>query len=331
MIVWPPVWSRMRSRAGKEHPLELRQLRYFVAISIARSFSKASEQLCIAQPALSRQIQLLEGELGSPLLLRTSRGVETTEVGIRFLERAQFVIKYVEEMRSALTSDIAEPSGEVVVGLPPSLFSHIGPRLIEKGEKKFPLVTIRVIEGGGSFLTEWLDLGRIDLSVLSSPRDSKAIAVEEMAEEELVLVGVPSQLSSNKPITEIAELGNYELGVTHMFKAVIEPWLKMNRISPSYRMELDSGHILKRLVLRGMFCTVFPFSFVHEEIKSGELVARRFVPRATRTLALARNATRPNNQAIRAVEQMVVDEVKTFIVGLRQIEPTGVLWSLVTR
>jgi LysR family transcriptional regulator, nitrogen assimilation regulatory protein len=309
--------------------LELRQFRYFAAVSIAKSFSKASEQLCIAQPALSRQIQLLESELGIPLLLRTSRGVETTEVGLRFLERAQFVIKYVEEMRSVLTSDIAEPSGEVVVGLPPSLFSHIGPRLIEKGEEKFPLVTIRVIEGAGSFLTEWLELGRVDLSVLSTSRNPKVITIEEMAEEEMVLVGVPSQLSSNKPITQIAELENYELGITIALKAVIEPWLQMSRISPSYRMELDSGHILKRLVLRGMCCTIFPISFVHENIKSGELVVRRFVPPVTRVLALARNVTRPNNQAIRAVERMIVDEVKTFVVGLHQVEPTAVLRSAV--
>src|SRR5690606_18828609 len=81
--------------------MDLRQIRYFVAVADARSFTRAAEHLHIAQPPLSRQIQLLEGELGVKLLLRDTRPLQITEAGRVFYEQAIQVLQRVEQMKRA--------------------------------------------------------------------------------------------------------------------------------------------------------------------------------------------------------------------------------------
>src|SRR5690606_6981291 len=88
------------TRARRQH-MELRQIRYFVAVADARSFTRAAAKLHIAQPPLSRQIQLLEAELGVQLLQRDSRPLQITEAGRVFYEQAVQVLRRVEQMKEA--------------------------------------------------------------------------------------------------------------------------------------------------------------------------------------------------------------------------------------
>src|SRR6266404_4290859 len=101
--------------------MEFRQLKYFSAIAKCRSFSKASQTLSVAQSALSRQIQYLEQELGTKLLVRTSRGVEITVAGRRLEDMADQVLQYLAQIKDGVLEAVDQPVGTVVVGLPPSL------------------------------------------------------------------------------------------------------------------------------------------------------------------------------------------------------------------
>ncbi|MBL8584977.1 MAG: LysR family transcriptional regulator, partial [Rhizobiaceae bacterium] len=102
--------------------MELRQLRYLIAIIDYGSFSKASGQLNVAQPALSQQIANLEIELAKPLLVRSARGVSPTDAGLRLYRQAQVILAHVEQAKTdVLTTDFAEQFvGQVSVGLPTS-------------------------------------------------------------------------------------------------------------------------------------------------------------------------------------------------------------------
>src|SRR3546814_410998 len=96
--------------------MELRQLRYFVAIAECRNFTLASKQLHIAQPPLSRQIQMLEAELGVTLLLRNSRPVRLTEAGRVFYEQALQVLARIEQMKSATQQSGANQRRRLAIG-----------------------------------------------------------------------------------------------------------------------------------------------------------------------------------------------------------------------
>jgi LysR family nitrogen assimilation transcriptional regulator len=291
--------------------LELRQLRYFVSVAREHSFSKASEKLHIAQPALSRQIQLLEDEFGVELLHRTAKGAHTTEAGRRFKVMAEFVLNYIAEMKPSLTQFAGEPSGNIVVGLPPSLAFLLAPRLMEETQRRFPLVTLRIIEGLSVFLSEWLEEFRLDLAVLTDYGPIAGIERHLIAEDDMVFVGTPAKLNKYDKIIPLKDIEDFPLLITHGFRSIISEHLAAEHIEPNYHMELDSIPIAKEMVLRGLFCSILSYSLVHEEIKQGRLRALRFegAPIRRRILtAIAEN--RPRSLTITAIEDLIKDVLK---------------------
>lgn len=290
--------------------MELRQLRYFVSVARERSFSKASEKLHIAQPALSRQIQLLEDEFGVELLHRTAKGAYTTEAGRRLKDMAEFVLNYIAEMKPNLTNFAAEPSGNIVVGLPPSLAFMLAPRLVQDTQRRFPLVTLRIIEGLSVFLAEWLQEFRLDLAVLTDYGPIAGIQRHLIAEDDMVFVGTPTKLHKYDKVIPLKDIQEFPLLITHGFRSIISEHLAAEHIEPNYHMELDSIPIAKEMVLRGLFCSILSYSLVHEEVKQGRLRALRFegAPIRRRILtAVAEN--RPKSLAITAIEDLIKDVV----------------------
>ena len=291
--------------------MELRQLRYFVSVAREGSFSKASEKLHIAQPALSRQIQLLEDEFGVELLHRTAKGAHTTEAGRRFKEMAEFVLNYVAEMKPSLTQFASKPSASIVVGLPPSLAFMLAPRLVEETQRRFPLVTLRIIEGLSVFLAEWLEEFRLDLAVLTDYGPIAGIERHFIEEDDMVFVGTPAKLKKYDKTIPLKDVEDFPLLITHGFRSIISEHLAAEHIEPNYYMELDSIPIAKEMVLRGLYCTILSYGLVHEETKQGRLRALRFegAPVRRRILtAVAEN--RPQSLTITAIEGLIKEIVK---------------------
>jgi LysR family nitrogen assimilation transcriptional regulator len=291
--------------------LELRQLRYFVSVARERSFSKASEKLHIAQPALSRQIQLLEDEFGVELLHRTAKGAHTTEAGRRFKEMAEFVLNYVAEMKPSLTQFASEPSANIVVGLPPSLAFMLAPRLVEETQRRFPLVTLRIIEGLSVFLAEWLEEFRLDLAVLTDYGPIAGIERHFIEEDDMVFVGTPAKLKKYDKTIPLKDVEDFPLLITHGFRSIISEHFAAEHIEPNYHMELDSIPIAKEMVLRGLYCSILSYGLVHEESKQGRLRALRFegAPVRRRILtAVAEN--KPQSLTITAIEGLIKEIVK---------------------
>src|SRR5687768_12411406 len=107
--------------------LDIRKLRYFVAVIEFGSFTKAALALHVAQPALSRQIQQLEEELGLSLLLREGRRVRPTDAGEALMLHARAIERDFERLREDMRARQGEPSGRVVFGIPPTLADTLVP------------------------------------------------------------------------------------------------------------------------------------------------------------------------------------------------------------
>ncbi|NUB45017.1 LysR family transcriptional regulator [Fertoebacter nigrum] len=291
--------------------MELRQLRYFASIAQHQSFTKASEKLFIAQPALSRQIIALEDELGVKLLLRTSRGVELTDEGRRLQEMAEYVLQFIGEIKPSLASTSTGLTGTVVVGLPPSLAYLIAPALIAQVRNSFPGLTVKIIEGLSVFLSEWLEQERIDIALLTDPAPAKLVDYRKLAEEDMVLVGTSRILAGTADTIPFRDVVQFPLAITNGFHRVLEPWFAAYRISPRYEVEMDSIPVLKEMVLRGLYCTVFPYSMVHEEVAEGRLLAVHLTnPAIRRQITSGMNARRPISMAIRTVEGLLVEQLR---------------------
>ena len=151
--------------------MELRHLRYFVAVAEALNFTKAATRMRVAQPALSRQVSDLEEELGVDLLKRTSHGVLLTAEGKLFLEEARGTLKHADEAVTKVRALARGEMGELHVGFLAPLDLHILPHALAEFRKTTPGVKVALHDLGSDELCDALRNGTLDLAVMMEPSE----------------------------------------------------------------------------------------------------------------------------------------------------------------
>src|SRR5690606_35065332 len=171
--------------------MDLRQIRYFVAVASARSFTRAAEQLHIAQPPLSRQIRLLEGELGVQLLHRDSRPLQMTEAGRVFYEQALQVLHRAEQMKTATIQVGKGQRQRVSIGFVASTLYGEVPVLTRKLRQLYPDIDFQLVELTTLQQIDALKTGRIDVGFGRIRSQDRSVARRVLREERLVLAIPP--------------------------------------------------------------------------------------------------------------------------------------------
>jgi DNA-binding transcriptional LysR family regulator len=181
--------------------MELRDLRYFVAVAQHRNFSRAAEQLAVSQPALSEQVRKLEDELGAPLFVRTSRGVTLTDAGEAFLPRARDVLAQADAAADSVRMVTSGVAGTLTLGFIDSAALAILPPLIRRFTDRYPNVKLRLRELGTRQQLEAAASGEIDVGIVRGPVWSEELNGRRIATESL-LVALPAHhaLAANTPI-----------------------------------------------------------------------------------------------------------------------------------
>ena len=182
--------------------MDLRVLQFAEAIGRLGSFTRAAEQIGIAQPALSTAIAKLEDELGVQLFFRMPRGAKATPEGELLLARAARIFEEVDSLRREL-SDVSDlRSGHVTVGFPPMYGLHYFPGLAMAFRKRYPGIEITAIEGSASSIRDRLAAGTIDVGVLEARRVDSAWKTIRLGSDEMVLaVAKDHPLASRKKVT----------------------------------------------------------------------------------------------------------------------------------
>ena len=192
--------------------MDLRQLRYFVAVARERNFTRAAEQLHIAQPPLSRQIQLLEEELGVPLIIRKSRPVRLTEAGRLFYEQSLQVLGRVEQMVEATRRVGLNQNRVLSIGFVASTLYGGLPTLVRKLRQNAPELDIRLLEMVSVQQIAALKEGRIDVGFGRLHHSDPNVVGILMREERLALAipqGTP--LAEEKSPLPLSALGGQTL------------------------------------------------------------------------------------------------------------------------
>jgi LysR family nitrogen assimilation transcriptional regulator len=291
--------------------VELRHIRYFISVASLRSFSKAAGVLNVAQSALSRHVQHLEVELGTQLLFRTTRGVVPTEAGLRLIEMGETLLRYVSELRDEISAAAENPSGEVTIGMPQSISPVLAPLIIHETRRLYPKLSIHVTEGLSVFLTEWLNLGKIDLAVLSNFGESKGLRVSHLADEDLVLVAGPDRIQRGRKEIHLAELSQFPIILGAHFRPLIERAIKSCGAKLNIVMELDSIAIIKEIIVNQPFYSILPYASVHRDALNGDLGVVSIVdPAIRRELILAVNARRPLPAAAGLLRKLIIEKIK---------------------
>ena len=169
--------------------MELRHLKYFVAVAQEQSFTRAAERLWIAQPGLSQQIRALERELGVQLLERHSRGVIVTEAGELFLDKARAALAAVDAALATGRDAAAGVLGHLRVGVGTHARCELGPKLLEAFRAQRPSVEVTVMEAHSETLLRDLRHDRLDAAVVLGPVRSTELQ-SACLREERVLVAV---------------------------------------------------------------------------------------------------------------------------------------------
>jgi DNA-binding transcriptional LysR family regulator len=194
--------------------MELRHLRYFVAVAEEQSFTRAAERLWIAQPGLSTQIRRLEEELGVKLLTRHTRGVDLTEAGKVFLDRARTAIAAADEARATGSDVEAGLVGSIRLGVATGASWSQLERLLDTFAENHPDVEVTVVESHGGTLLRDLRDGRLDALIAPSLYGSPELNRVELGHEPwAVLVGHAHRLAQEGPVTA-DELGGEPIIVT---------------------------------------------------------------------------------------------------------------------
>lgn len=300
--------------------MDLKQLRYFVAIVECGSIKRASQSLYVAQPSLSQQVHKLEDELGVPLLTRSTRGVAPTEAGLVLLNYASNILAYVEQAREELRSGSLDPRGSVRLGLPNSVSLVLGVPLVEAAHHELPNVSLRIVESMSGYILDWLRTGQIDLAMLFGIQRSPGITARKLLTEGLYLVslpeatGAPPATADTVDLQALARLDLILPARPHGLRELVEKAARDNDVELRIGTEIDALTQIKALVRRGLGHTVLSHSAVYEELSRGDLVARRIInPSIERTVYLAEPSDRPMSHATRAVAELMARCAETLV------------------
>jgi LysR family nitrogen assimilation transcriptional regulator len=254
--------------------LDIRELRSFLQVARAGSFSRAATELYIAQPALSRQIAKLETEIGASLFTRHGRGVRLTAAGARLLERAEMITQMVSETGDLVRASVDEERGHLAIGLPPAISLLIGVELIRAFQERWPLVSLHVREGLSSSLQEWVLDRRVDIAVLYNQPMLDAFDVRPMFSEPMVLVG-PAGDTRVPPALHIRDLADIPLilpGLPHTNRLLIEHAALQQGVRLRVDLEVDSVVLTKSLIKAGAGYSILAYAAVQRESAQGELM-----------------------------------------------------------
>lgn len=257
--------------------MDLRQLRYFKVLATLQHFGRASAALHIAQPALSRQIRLLEEELGVRLLERHVRGATPTPEGLVLLDRASFLLRYADQVKVDIADLAASPRGLVAVGLTPALAPLLFIPLAETLRHRYPEIRLRLVENFAPTLQDALLQGTLDVGLLSGPVSSPGVSVVPLVAESLCAIGPRGDAALGPGPVEIAALQQLPLILTGVPKSgvrlALEALAAREGVALQVTMEVESIEVARRLVTRGFGWTVHFAAAIRDELEAGHLQA----------------------------------------------------------
>jgi len=293
--------------------MDFRQLRTFACVAELGSLSKASDTLRVAQPALSRQIKLLEHELRTELFTRNGRGMVLTDAGRLLLARTGGIVRQIDQIRDDIQSAGGAPSGRVVLGLVPTVSCVISARLARRTVERYPGISLCIVESYSGHLIEWLHRGEMDLAVIYGPSVDLHLAVQSLGRDSIVAVGPLGSGLKQKKQVDIGWLLRQRLVLpshSHGLRAMIEHAAAKKKVTLDVKLEADSFRVLTSLVEEGLGYTMLPPSSVRGEVADGRLetapIAR---PAPRRELTLASPFEHPGSNAITLIAKLLRDEV----------------------
>ncbi|WP_211464673.1 nitrogen assimilation transcriptional regulator NAC [Collimonas silvisoli] len=293
--------------------MNLRRLKYFVKIVDIGSLTQAAEILHIAQPALSQQLAVLEGEFRQQLLVRTKRGVTPTEAGITLYRHAQIILRQIEQAQNDVKHSSQTLCGEVSVGLAPgTAASTLSLPLLQTVRARHPDILLYINENFGSMLSELIMNGRMDMAVLYGEKSFHGLSYQLLIKEELFLVA-PSNMYLPEGEIALAELHDVELLLPRPYNYVrkyVNEAFTHAQMKPRVVAEIESAATLTAALAASLGATILPDSAARVIAgPSGARLYRIVDPVIEMPLSLCVSDHLPMSDPARAVRDILLELV----------------------
>ena len=244
--------------------MELRQLRYLVALAEELNFTRAAANEHVAQPALSQQIRRLEQELGLALVERTTRHVALTEAGQFLVVRARRILAELEAIRSEMESMRGVDTGHVMIGAMHTMGPIDLSLALALFHERHPGVGLTVREASSEELAEMLRIDELDLAFLSVTErvESHGLGLHQLVSEELVALLPPGHRLAGRPVrmTDLAEEQFISFRPGARLRELLFAAGREAGFEPHVTLESNESRRVRRLVARGLGVAILPQS-----------------------------------------------------------------------
>lgn len=295
------------------HLIDSRRLFYFSQVAKLGSFTAAEAALDVTQSTLSRQLQLLEEEVGATLLVRASRGVTTTHAGEILLAQADLIMREMELAREQISAARRNTGGRVSIAASRPFSSRYFPGVVSRFLEKHPDIRLTVLEASSGHVHQYLADGVVDLAVVLHNPNTTKIATRKILTEPLMLVMRHDHPWANTTVIDRSKLTELDLvlpAASHGTRFIIERYLQDGGLDLDPSIRMDSVSLMRAVVAQGSRCVILPEAAFAKQRASGLFVAKPLRPALTRSLYLAWLRERNRSAASTAMEAEILSAVE---------------------
>jgi DNA-binding transcriptional LysR family regulator len=266
------------ARAGRRLTVDLRQLEILQAIAETGSFSACGRKLHVSQSAVSRQVLLLEDELGEPLFLRVGRQVRMTPAAETLVQLGHRMFQDLGETVGTITDRTRALTGTLRLSGGMTVCLYVFPPLLKQLRRAHPRLDVRVTVATAGRSAHEIRGGRVDAGLLTLPIEGADLVTLPVLREELLVVAAP-----NHPITRRRRIGPADLAGQPFVlfepgsatRRVIDEFFVAQRIEPTIVMDTENVEIIKAMVKTGLGVSVLPFQAVAREVRARQFFCSR--------------------------------------------------------
>lgn len=293
--------------------LDLRKIRYFVAVYEEGSIARAAQRENVVQPAVSVQIKQFERALSVKLFERSAQGVQATAAGQHFYKLCSELLRNVRSTQQQMLDFGGEIAGSITIGLMPSICRGPLGEILTQYSEQFPAVGIKVLEAYSGTLAERVVAGELDLALCNRPASQSRLKLRLLAKNTVVLVsGERRKLTPWKPY-DLANLNNLKLVLPssqHSIRRLIDRQIKDGAIRPDRIIDIDGLGATMEVVQAGDWSTLLPSIAVINDLGSSRITINPITsPLLTSDIYELRAPERPLSLAGQKFVQMVQDKL----------------------
>lgn len=270
--------------------IDSRRLFYFYHVARMRSFSAAEAIVDIAQPAISRQIQQLEADLGVQLLERNGRGVSLTVSGEILYRKATVILDEMSATLEEIENARRRPVGQISIAASAGIMANYMPDIIRRFITAFPEIGLTAVQASTGEVYDHLASGQVDVAIILHAPNSHKLQLQKLAVEPLFLVASRSHpIASQEYVTreQLAQLEMVLPSSPHGMRGVIDAYCSEGGIELTPKLSVDSLPLIKAIVQQGRFCGLLPKLNCDTDLDPQQFVAIPLKPVLARTLYVA--------------------------------------------